>query len=73
MEIYKEIQTFKCDKEMKEFLLELKKNKVNVSKFIRDSINKNRPEIKVDKRKKPTINDLKESFCIFENQLTQSL
>ena len=73
MEIYNEIQTFTCDKEMKEFFKQLRKNKVNVSKFIRDSINKNRPEIKVDKRKKATINDLKESFCIFENQLTNSL
>lgn len=70
MEIYTEIQTFKCDKEMKDFLLQLKKNKVNVSKFIRDSINKNLPEIKVDKRKKATLNDLKESFCIFEKSLT---
>ena len=34
MEIYTEIQTFKCDKEMKEFLLQMKRNKVNVSKFI---------------------------------------
>jgi hypothetical protein len=31
------------------------------------------PEVKKDKRKKATINDLKESFCIFENQLTNSL
>ena len=73
MEIYTEIQTFKCDKEMKYFLSELKRNKVNVSKFIRDSINKNRPEIKKDKRKKATISDLKESFCIFENNLTNNL
>ena len=28
--------------------------------------------VKVDKRKKATIKDLKESFFIFENQLTQS-
>ena len=73
MEIYTEIQTFKCDKEMKEFLLQMKRNKVNVSKFIRESINKNRPEIKKDKRKKPTITDLKESFFIFENQLNKKL
>jgi len=71
MEIYNEIQTFTCDKEMKEFFKQLRKNKVNVSKFIRDSINKNRPEIKVDKRKKATINDLKESFRIFEESLKQ--
>jgi hypothetical protein len=62
MEIYNEIQTFTCDKEMKEFFKQLRKNKVNVSKFIRDSINKNRPIIKVDKRKKATLSDLKESL-----------
>ena len=73
MEIYNEIQTFTCDKEMKEFFKQLRKNKVNVSKFIRDSVIKNMPEVKKDKRKKATINDLKESFCIFENQLTNSL
>ena len=73
MEIYNEIQTFTCDKEMKEFFKQMKRNKVNVSKFIRDSVIKNMPEVKKDKRKKATINDLKESFCIFENQLTNSL
>jgi hypothetical protein len=73
MEIYNEIQTFTCDKEMKEFFKQMKRNKVNVSKFIRDSVIKNMPEFKKDKRKKATINDLKESFCIFENQLTNSL
>jgi predicted outer membrane protein len=62
MEIYNEIQTFTCDKEMKEFFKQMKRNKVNVSKFIRDSINKNRPIIKVDKRKKATLTDLKESL-----------
>ena len=62
MEIYTEIQTFTLDKEMKDFLKDLKRNKVNVSKFIRDSINKNRPVIKVDKRKKPTLTDLKEAL-----------
>jgi len=67
MEIYNEIQTFTCDKEMKDFFKQLRKNKVNVSKFIRDSINKNRPIIKVDKRKKSTISDFKESLAIFTN------
>jgi len=62
MEIYNEIQTFTCNKEMKEFFKQLRKNKVNVSKFIRDSINKNRPIIKADKRKKATLTDLKESL-----------
>jgi hypothetical protein len=69
MEIYNEIQTFTCDKEMKDFFKQLRKNKVNVSKFIRDSVLKNMPEVKVDKRKKPTLADLKESFCIFEKSL----
>ena len=71
MEIYNEIQSFKCDKEMKDFLIQLKKNKVNVSKFIRDSVKKNMPEIKQDKRKKATINDLNKSFNMFENNLKQ--
>jgi hypothetical protein len=66
MEKYTEIQTLKLDKEMKLFLLNLKKNKVNVSKFIRDSINKNKPEIKIDKRKKPTYQDLMDSFENFK-------
>jgi hypothetical protein len=69
MENYNEIQTFTCDKEMKEFFKQLRKNKVNVSKFIRDSVIKNMPEIKKDKRKKATLSDLKESFCIFEKNL----
>ena len=69
MEIYNEIQTFTCDKEMKDFFKQLRKNKVNVSKFIRDSVIKNMPEIKKDKRKKATLSDLKESFCIFEKNL----
>jgi hypothetical protein len=43
MKIYNEIQSFKCDKEMKDFFIELKNNKVNVSKFIRASIHKNKP------------------------------
>jgi hypothetical protein len=62
MEIYNEIQTFTCDKEMKEFFKQLRKNKVNVSKFIRDSVKKNKPTIKVDKRKKATLTDLKENL-----------
>jgi hypothetical protein len=73
MEIYNEIQTFTCDKEMKEFFKQLRKNKVNVSKFIRDSINKNRPEIKVDKRKKTTVSDLKKSLEILENQFQKNI
>ena len=69
MEIYNEIQTFTCNKEMKEFFKQMKRNKVNVSKFIRDSVKKNMTEIKQDKRKKPTLEDLKRSFNLFEKEL----
>jgi hypothetical protein len=66
MEIYNEIQTFTCDKEMKEFFKQMKRNKVNVSKFIRvaitEKIERDNIKIKNDKRKKTTINDLKESL-----------
>lgn len=66
MEIYKEIQTFTCDKEMKEFFKQMKQNKVNVSKFIRlsilEKIERDNIEIKKDKRKKATISDLKKSL-----------
>jgi len=71
MEIYNEIQTFTCDKEMKEFFKQLRKNKVNVSKFIRDSVIKNMPEVKKDRRKKASLSDLKNSFAIFEENLTK--
>jgi len=63
MKIYNKIQTFKTDDLQKKQLLQLKQNKVNVSKFIRDAVNeKLKSIIKVDNRKKPTINDLKKSF-----------
>jgi hypothetical protein len=47
---------------MKDFLLDLKKNKVNVSKFIRDSIEKNKPIKKTDNRKKVTMAELKQKL-----------
>jgi hypothetical protein len=56
MKIYDKTYSFKCDKEMKDFLIQLRKNKVNVSKFIRDSIEKNKP---IKKTSKPNINQLK--------------
>jgi hypothetical protein len=56
MKIYDKIHSFKCDKEMKDFLIQLRKDKVNVSKFIRDSIEKNKP---IKKTSKPNINQLK--------------
>lgn len=61
MEIYTEIQSFTLTKEQKKILTDLKANKVNVSKLIREIIFKELTP-KVDKRKKPTIDDLKKSL-----------
>lgn len=61
MEIYTEIHSFTLTKEQKKILTDLKKNKVNVSKLIREIVFKELTP-KVDKRKKPTIDDLKRSL-----------
>lgn len=61
MEIYTEIHSFTLTKEQKKILTDLKKNKVNVSKLIREIVFKELTP-KVDKRKKPTIDDLKKSL-----------
>ena len=61
MEIYTEVHSFTLTKEQKKILTDLKANKVNVSKLIRDIIFKELTP-KVDKRKKPTIDDLKRSL-----------
>lgn len=69
---YDKIQSFKCDEELYKFLKSLYKK----SEFIRISIlEKIEREnlIKKDKRKKPTIEDLQNSFIIFENQLNSKL
>ena len=64
MEIYTEIQSFTLTKEQKKILTDLKKNKVNVSKLIREIIFKELTP-KVDKRKKATLADLMNSFNNF--------
>ncbi len=61
MEIYTEVQSFTLTKEQKKILTDLKKNKVNVSKLIREILFKELTQ-KVDKRKKVTIDDLKKSL-----------
>ena len=61
MEIYTEIHSFTLTKEQKKILTDLKANKVNVSKLIREIVFKELTP-KVDKRKKPTIDDLKNSL-----------
>lgn len=61
MGIFTEIHSFTLTKQQKKILIDLKKNKVNVSKLIRDLVFKELTT-KVDKRKKPTIEDLKRSL-----------
>lgn len=61
MEIYTEIHSFTLTKEQKKILTDLKANKVNVSKLIRKIIFKELTP-KVDKRKKVTIEQLKNSL-----------
>ena len=68
MEIYTEIHSFTLTKEQKKILTDLKKNKVNVSKLIREIIFKELTP-KKDKRKKATLSDLQNSFSIFENEI----
>ena len=68
MKKYDKIQSFKCDSELDAFLKSLSKK----SEFIRISIlEKIEREnlIKKDKRKKPTLEDLKRSFNLFEKEL----
>lgn len=67
MEIYTEIHSFTLTKEQKKILTDLKTNKVNVSKLIREIIFKELT-LKVDKRKKVTIEQLKNSLDnVFKN------
>ena len=61
MEIFTEIHSFTLTKQQKKILTDLKANKVNVSKLIREIIFKELTP-KVDKRKKVTIDDLKKSL-----------
>ena len=61
MEIYTKVHSFTLTKEQKKILTDLKANKVNVSKLIREIVFKELTP-KVDKRKKPTIDDLKRSL-----------
>jgi post-segregation antitoxin (ccd killing protein) len=65
MKLYDKIQTFTTDDFQKQQLNQLRKNKVNVSKFIRDAVNEKLAKevlLKQDKRKKYTMQDLKDSF-----------
>ena len=61
MEIYTKVHSFTLTKEQKKILTDLKANKLNVSKLIREIVFKELTP-KVDKRKKVTIDDLKKSL-----------
>lgn len=73
MEIYNKLHSFKTDEEMDLFLKSLNKKSEFIRLAILEKLERDNIVIKKDKRKKATINDLKESFCIFENQLTFKL
>ena len=65
MKKYDKIQTFTTDDFQKNQLNQLRKNKVNVSKFIRDAVNEKLAKENIliqDKRKKYTMQDLKDSL-----------
>jgi len=65
MKLYDKIQTFTTDDFQKNQLNQLRKNKVNVSKFIRDAVNEKLAKeslLKQEKRKKYTMQDLKDSL-----------
>ena len=68
MKKYDKNQSFKCDEELDKFLKSLSKK----SEFIRIAILEKTERdnlIKKDKRKKPTLEDLKRSFNLFEKEL----
>ena len=64
MKLYDKIQKFTTDDFQKNQLNQLRKNKVNVSKFIRDAVNEKLAKETIKKycRKKYTMQDLKDSL-----------
>ena len=65
---YDKVQSFKCDTELDEFLKSLSKKSDFIRVSILEKIEREKL-LKKDKRKKPTIEDLKKSFNLFEKQL----
>jgi hypothetical protein len=70
MKIYNKLHSFKTDEEMSLFLDSLNKKSNFIRVAIMEKMERENLKIKKDKRKKATISDLKESFSIFENNLT---
>ena len=73
MKKYDKIQSFKCDEELDKFLKSLSKKSNFIRISILEKIERENLQTKKDNRKKATINDLIDSFSIFENQLTNNL
>jgi hypothetical protein len=73
MKIYNKLHSFKTDEEMSLFLDSLSKKSNFIRVAIAEKMERENIEIKKDKRKKATLSDLKESFCIFEKNLIKNL
>lgn len=73
MKKYDKIQSFKCDKQLDSFLKSLSKKSEFIRVAVIEKMQRENLTPKKDKRKKATINDLMDSFSIFENQLTDQL
>ena len=68
MKKYDKNQSFKCDEELDVFLKSLSKKSEFIRVAIMEKIERENL-IKKDKRKKPTLEDLKRSFNLFEKEL----
>jgi hypothetical protein len=73
MKIYNKLHSFKTDEEMSLFLDSLNKKSNFVRVAIAEKMERDNILIKKDRRKKASLSDLKESFAIFEENLTNSL
>ena len=69
---YDKVQSFKCDKEIDEFLKSLSKKSEFIRVAILEKIEREKL-LKKDKRKKATLADLMNSFNNFESQLNNKL
>lgn len=67
---YDKIQSFKCDKELDTFLKSLSKKSDFIRVAILEKIDRENLQLKKDKRKKATLQDLKDTFAIFEKSLS---
>lgn len=69
MEIYNKLHSFKTDEEMDYFLKTLNKKSEFIRLAVKEKMERENLIPKVDKRKKATLQDLKNSFINFEKSL----